>query len=405
MSKAIYLGVDRILPIGYTQLAYIQSTGTQYIDTGIIPSVGYRAEVDFQATSEPTSNWWVLSAVVSASKLWRAGINTSSFRTDGGFTYNQTSSKTSRTIATGTCTTSLTIPLYLFAQNEGGACEFGKYRLYKCKIYDNTNKLVRYFVPAKNSSGVVGLYDKVNNKFYTASGSGSFTAGTVYTLPAGGVSTSITAIDIGVNNIARNVTYAYIGDSNGKARQVFPAVLSNSGSSGDSGGGSTTTTYTYKQYTVTKWQQETYNTGNDCCTNTDISNHTFYSSFSFNTSTGKFTLSGSVTYSEVDNYDDEMGDYIEYVLSKLPCYIYLAGTNNRAIARIDHNPTSYWGAWTEPVYRAKPVSYGSTYTTIESATAKTTGYTTSSIKLYNVNTSTGEFNSESVKYYTGYYLV
>ena len=158
------------------QLTAIESTGTQYIDTGIIPSVGYRAEVDFQATSEPTSNWWILSAVVSASKLWRAGINASSFRTDGGFTYSQTSSKTSRTIATGTCTTSLTIPLYLFAQNEGGACEFGKYRLYSCKIYDNANTLVRNFVPYRNSDGAIGLYDLVNSKFYANAGTGAFTA-------------------------------------------------------------------------------------------------------------------------------------------------------------------------------------------------------------------------------------
>ncbi len=36
------------LPAGYTRLAYIESTGTQYIDTGLTPTPNFRAVVDFQ---------------------------------------------------------------------------------------------------------------------------------------------------------------------------------------------------------------------------------------------------------------------------------------------------------------------------------------------------------------------
>lgn len=53
-------------------------------------------------------------------------------------------------------------------------------RLYFCKIYDN-GSLVRNLIPAKNSSGTLGLYDAVNNVFYTNAGTGTFTAGPIAT--------------------------------------------------------------------------------------------------------------------------------------------------------------------------------------------------------------------------------
>ena len=39
------------LPSGYTELEYIESTGTQYIDTGVIEDATYYEEVDFQFTN------------------------------------------------------------------------------------------------------------------------------------------------------------------------------------------------------------------------------------------------------------------------------------------------------------------------------------------------------------------
>ena len=52
----------------------------------------------------------------------------------------------------------------------------GQQKVYSCKIYDN-GTLIRDYVPCKNSAGVVGLYDLVNDKFYTNSGTGDFIAG------------------------------------------------------------------------------------------------------------------------------------------------------------------------------------------------------------------------------------
>ena len=39
-----------LLPSGYTELAYIQSSGTQYIDTGVKPDQTYTLKIKFQTT-------------------------------------------------------------------------------------------------------------------------------------------------------------------------------------------------------------------------------------------------------------------------------------------------------------------------------------------------------------------
>ena len=40
-----------------------------------------------------------------------------------------------------------------------------------------SGEVIRKFVPCKNASGAVGLYDTVNGQFYANAGTGSFTAG------------------------------------------------------------------------------------------------------------------------------------------------------------------------------------------------------------------------------------
>ena len=39
------------LPSGYKQLEYIESSGTQYIDTGIVASSGFEVEIKLKANS------------------------------------------------------------------------------------------------------------------------------------------------------------------------------------------------------------------------------------------------------------------------------------------------------------------------------------------------------------------
>ena len=68
--------------------------------------------------------------------------------------------------------------LMSYANNASGAVG-AKFtgNVYKCRLYDN-GVLVRNFVPCKRTSdSVVGMYDTVNDVFYTNAGTGDFTAG------------------------------------------------------------------------------------------------------------------------------------------------------------------------------------------------------------------------------------
>lgn len=70
-------------------------------------------------------------------------------------------------------------PVFLFAQNESGSARHVRdsMRLYYCKIFTN-GVLQKEFIPCyRKNDGVIGLYDLVNNAFYTNSGSGTFTKG------------------------------------------------------------------------------------------------------------------------------------------------------------------------------------------------------------------------------------
>jgi len=72
-----------------------------------------------------------------------------------------------------------TIPIYIFTIGNGNSVENRHVliKLYSFKIYEN-GELVRYMVPCyRKSDNVVGLYDIINSKFYTNSGTGEFIKG------------------------------------------------------------------------------------------------------------------------------------------------------------------------------------------------------------------------------------
>ena len=58
-------------------------------------------------------------------------------------------------------------------------------RCYYFKIWDGSNTLIRDLVPCiRNSDGKPGMYDRVNNTFYTNAGSGEFKYGPLKSVPA-----------------------------------------------------------------------------------------------------------------------------------------------------------------------------------------------------------------------------
>lgn len=174
------------------ELEYIQATGTQYIDTGVLANKNLTIEISFKctATSPNYMRLWGISGASTAEAMMDDTRNTQ-WKFDGFsdvYTINATSSfrvlkyvrstmttvyldgSTLGTFATKSDTNK---NLWLFRGND----RYSNYYLAYCKISANST-LVRDFIPAKRKSdGAIGLYDKVNETFYANSGTGSFVAG------------------------------------------------------------------------------------------------------------------------------------------------------------------------------------------------------------------------------------
>ena len=190
------------LPSGYTELEYIQSSGTQYINTGFKPTGNTRVVVDFLAYNQTTAQQGIFGSRPGASGRFTlfTGHSTTSLQVDYNteksladqdveisgldLTKRVNISMSNKLVIDGATVSSTavksftsTYDMYLFANNNVGAVQLpSSLNLYSCAIYDD-NTLVRNFVPCKNPDGVVGLYDSVNSQFYQNAGTGSFTAG------------------------------------------------------------------------------------------------------------------------------------------------------------------------------------------------------------------------------------
>ncbi len=184
------------LPSGYTKLAYIQSSGTQYIDTGFRPNQASRVDMvaqmpailkypAFFGTRAGSNALFWLYANDAETAIYGYGsakpratctmTDLLAIKADANTLY--VNGDVLITAATSTFETDF--PLYLFAVNNSGQYQYpAEMKLYQCKISDQ-NGAARFFIPCKNDAGAVGLYDVVGRQFYGNAGTGTFTAGEV----------------------------------------------------------------------------------------------------------------------------------------------------------------------------------------------------------------------------------
>lgn len=183
------------LPSGYTQLEYIESTGTQYIDTNIIGNSNLRIEASMQMTEARTWRWLFGSRIRAnqAAIGLETGGSTTALRGEyGNQTYPYDIDPTiilninfnknicnvnsiSKTYSVETFESNCN--LIIFARTDNGTISSFSYaKLYYFKIY-NDDILTRNFIPCKNSSDEIGLYDVVSQSFFANSGTGVFVAG------------------------------------------------------------------------------------------------------------------------------------------------------------------------------------------------------------------------------------
>lgn len=208
------------LPKGYTKLNYIESTGTQYIDTGYYwTSENVQIVMDAYITSNASNqslfgneeyydgssryfsiiphgangsfNLYTGTGAISnvapgLTTRFTLDCSTESnkltVKLNGTQVSQTTYSGTVKTYANSTSTDTSKGKIYIFSNHNSGkdganpTQNIGGMRLYNFKMYDN-GKIVRDFIPCKNSSGQIGLYDMVFGNFYVSPQGTAFTAG------------------------------------------------------------------------------------------------------------------------------------------------------------------------------------------------------------------------------------
>lgn len=192
------------VPLPYTELEYIESTGTQYIDTGVLPDDTTLTELTFSFTDNTTK-----PVLLGSRKGWLdsggylVGVKDDNMSKGYWVQYGSNDSselstkpdKLKHTIKFSKTFVLDNTQLYQFTNSMGTAYAnialFGAYdgstttakacaqKVYSCKIYQN-DALVRHFIPViRNTDNVICLYDKITNTFFENAGTGTFIAGGV----------------------------------------------------------------------------------------------------------------------------------------------------------------------------------------------------------------------------------
>ena len=190
-----------LLPAEYVRVNYIESTGTQYIDTGISYNENNEYAIDCDvAVTLNVANYsgWNAGGIFGVGSLkWNNGSGT----VPGDFDFfektkiiltieKELSSRTIMTVIQGRNSatiyrthssiksyTGMNYPIFAYTANNGILKGYINMKLWNMKITVN-GQIVRDFIPCyRKSDNVIGLYDVINGKFYTNSGTGEFIKG------------------------------------------------------------------------------------------------------------------------------------------------------------------------------------------------------------------------------------
>ena len=301
-----------ILPSEYQEVEYIENekgSKFSYINTGVIPNSNTGIDLVYQAmdvtnsqyilgTRESTINYamngsqsrddWdirfngtpIYSNVARTTDKWQSKIT----MTNGTGTWEITNLDvgTSKTISISNKTVTATLPLGLFCYNATTETTTRTYvhndlRVYSCKIYDGET-LIRDFIPCyRKSDEVIGMYDLVNNVFYTNVSNGEFTKGS--NIPTQDIPVEVESVGERTKNLL-NLVETKFGEFDENGDYVCPAGM--------------------KSYTPEGLKENTQYTMSATIKNTGASNS--YPRFVFYYSDG---TNSSNTSQQLANYTDE----------------------------------------------------------------------------------------------------
>ena len=166
-----------------SEIEYLESRGTQYINTNISANQIIRAQIEFSLGENLSTNNAITGASIGTSKRTSA-----SFQSSGRFIcteYSKTSIPNLTTLQTNiiynldiTFNDLNTTEHYaLFARCvENANRTIGNARVHSAKLLDSNNDVLFDAIPVR--IGQIGfMYDKVSNKLFSNSGTGKFILG------------------------------------------------------------------------------------------------------------------------------------------------------------------------------------------------------------------------------------
>ena len=194
-----YPTIKHYSPAGYTLLDCIEATGQQYINTGLWGTSdgtyirGHRWEFDIEMKNNighrqlmgyggNGGEYWGLQTnnkygIGDPGNIGRGGVRTTMVHDySGGTAGGNTLWFDREGLDVGdNLTTSQQYQLFcIVGQYNSYGCHA---KLYRCKAFNHAGSLVRDYIPVRRDfDGAVGLYDRVENKFYGNNGAGSFLA-------------------------------------------------------------------------------------------------------------------------------------------------------------------------------------------------------------------------------------
>lgn len=194
------------LPDGFTAVEYIQTSGSQRIDTGVKASASVGLSADFclvdasiiqnlTTVYDPYKNYQLMVLAISSygspdGAVWfvcgysaiqyfkkaDTDRHVYHFNADGQYTVEMDGIQYKKADPSQTTFPADTLNLYLFARNATFFDGYAYMKLYSCAMYDGGRK-IRDFKPCLDADGVPCLYDLISKTAFYNQGSGSFTWG------------------------------------------------------------------------------------------------------------------------------------------------------------------------------------------------------------------------------------
>ena len=194
------------LPDGFTAVEYIQTSGSQRIDTGVKSSASVGLSADFCLVDASTiqnlasvydpykkyqlmvlaaSSWgspdgavWFVCGYSAIQYFKKADTDRHvyHFNADGQYTVEMDGIQYAKADPSQTTFPADARNLWLFVRDSPSVDGYARMKLYSCAMYDGGRK-IRDFKPCLDADGVPCLYDLISKTAFYNQGRGSFTWG------------------------------------------------------------------------------------------------------------------------------------------------------------------------------------------------------------------------------------